>query len=75
MQTKSIEARMRRVLSRRFEYVLQKSRRRDPYANDYNGYWIVDPSTNALVYPFGPGAESGVSLDEIVEWVEDQEEN
>ncbi len=60
---KSLEIRLRNTLKRR-GYFLFKSRRRDPQALDYGGYWIKD-MRNALVF----GGEFGVSLKEVNEWV------
>lgn len=43
---------------------LEKSRRRDPRANDYGSYHLTDPSTNTLV-AWGSQSGYGMSLDEI----------
>lgn len=58
------ENRLRRAASRQ-GLGLQKSRRRDPRALDYGGYWLFDISTNGLV----AGGEWGMSLDEVEEWL------
>ncbi len=54
------ENRLRRMAGRQ-GFVLVKSRRRDPRAVDYGGYWLVDPRANALV----AGEQFGLDLDEV----------
>lgn len=49
--------------------LLQKSRRRDPRAGDYGGYFLVMADRNAL-----PGNQSfGLSLDDVERWLADSE--
>jgi len=43
------EQRIRRAAGRR-DLILRKSRRRDPRASDFGIYWLIDASTNTLVY-------------------------
>ncbi len=56
------EARLRRAAKRQ-EMILQKSRRRDPYAVDYGGYWLVD-FNNCVIYPSNANGMTA-TLDEI----------
>jgi len=59
------ENRLRRM-ARRQRLALQKSRRRDPNAWDYETYQLVDPSTNGLVYAdFTTRFGYGLSLDDV----------
>ncbi len=58
------EARLRRMAERQ-GLRLQKSRRRDPLALDYNGYQLIDPRSNALVFGERAGDGFGASLDDI----------
>lgn len=58
------ENRLRRMAQRQ-GLALRKSRRRDPRAVDYGGYWLIDVSTDALV----AGGQFGISLDAIEEWL------
>jgi hypothetical protein len=60
---KSLEIRLRNTLKRR-GFILSKSRRRDPQALDYGGYWIIDGNKNLVA-----GDEFGISLEEVDEWV------
>jgi hypothetical protein len=46
-------------MAKRQGFVLEKSRRRDPRAFDYNTYMVIDPSSNAVVRS---GFESGYGL-------------
>ena len=62
------ENRLRRIAKRR-GFILQQSRRRDPQALDYGRYRLIDAATNALVFPSGTGAEWGVELDDVEEWL------
>lgn len=39
------EQRLRRMAKRQ-GFELRRSRRRDPYANDYGVYWLIDPKTS-----------------------------
>lgn len=54
------ENRLRRMAQRQ-GLMLRKSRRRDPRAVDFGGYWLVDASTTTLV----AGGQFGISLDEV----------
>ncbi|SNR47854.1 hypothetical protein SAMN06265360_1073 [Haloechinothrix alba] len=58
------ENRARRAAQRQ-GYQLIKSSRRDPRAIDFGKWWLVDPSTTALVFT----DEWGASLEEIEEWL------
>lgn len=63
MDDKVRENRLRRMAARQ-GLTLHRSRRRDPRALDYGGYWLVDQQRNAVVYGWGTaGAEGG--LDDI----------
>jgi hypothetical protein len=67
--SKTRETRLRRKAENR-GLVLQKSRRRDPYAWDYGTYQLVDASTNLIVladHAMGDGF--GLSLDDIEAWL------
>jgi hypothetical protein len=44
---------------------LRKSRRRDPMAVDYGGYWLVDLRQNTLVF----GGELGAELEAVEQWL------
>ena len=61
------ENRLRRMAERQGLRLL-KSRRRDPYALDFGGYQIIDPSRGAIVYSYGYN-EFGAGLDEIENWL------
>ena len=63
--TKVREIRLRRAAERQ-GLMLRKSRRRDPRAYDFGAYWLVDPSTDAIVAGDG---RFGASLDEIEAWL------
>jgi hypothetical protein len=52
--------RLRRMAERQ-GLVLRKSRRRDPYALDFNQWWVIDPATNAVV----AGGQWGMRPEEI----------
>lgn len=58
----SMKARANRLrrMAERQGLALSKSRRRDPCAYDYGGYWLVNMNTNACV-----GARTGMSLDAV----------
>ena len=58
------EARLRRMAERQGLH-LQKSRRRDPLALDYNGYQLIDPRSNTLVFGELGGHGYGAGLDDI----------
>ena len=64
MTDKVRENRLRRMAERQ-GLVLQKSRRRDPNALDFGGYWLIDAQMNVLV----AGDEWGWDLDDIEEWL------
>lgn len=66
---KILEVRMRNTLQRR-GYRLRKSRRRDPLAPDYGGHWI-DCQNEQGGYFAVAGGEHGMSLDDVVRWVEE----
>lgn len=63
------EARLRRMAKRQGLH-LQKSRRRDPLALDYNGYQLIDPRSNAVVFGELAGHGFGASLDDIEVYLE-----
>ena len=54
------ENRLRRMAERQ-GLRLVKSRRRDPRAYDYGGYWLVEMNTNECV----GGGQAGMSLDAV----------
>jgi hypothetical protein len=53
------ENRLRRMANRQ-GLQLRKSRRRDPLANDYGAYWLIEPFNNILV-----SSEFGTDLDQV----------
>jgi hypothetical protein len=53
------ENRVRRMAERQ-GFALQKSRRRDPNAMDFGGYWIIDPNINGII---APNDDFGFSLE------------
>jgi hypothetical protein len=57
------ENRLRRTAQRQ-ELRLIKSKRRDPYANDYGVYWLTDAHTSLLLTN-----QFGLDLDEVEEWL------
>ncbi len=61
-QDRTREHRLRRLAKRR-GYILQKSKRRDPYAIDYGRWWIVEPDIGGNV----AGGQFGITLDEVEE--------
>jgi hypothetical protein len=58
------EAKLRRMAARQGLH-LQRSRRRDPLALDYDGYQLIDPRSNALVFGELAGHGFGATLDDI----------
>jgi len=56
-------ARLRRTANRR-GFHLTKSRRRDPGALDYQGWFITDLETGARLTP-----KHGLTLDEVEKWL------
>lgn len=67
-ETKVRENKARRAAGRQ-GLILQKSRRRDPNAIDFNGYMLVDGRTNAAVVGSHPWAYSA-DLDEVEDFLE-----
>lgn len=63
------ENRIRKQAARR-GLMLQRSKRRDPDALDYGKYWLVDISTNVVIFG-GPGVLGGpdADLDEVEEYL------
>ena len=61
------ENRLRRMASRQ-GYVLTKSRRRDPRAVDYGGYFLADANTSRL-----ETSEHGMDLDEVEAYLTDDD--
>ena len=59
------ENRLRRMAARQ-GYVLSKSRRRDPRAVDYGGYFLADANTSHL-----ETSEHGMDLDEVETFLTD----
>lgn len=59
------EQRLRRM-AERYGLGLQKSRRRDPRALDYNKWWVVDPYNGNLIRA---GGQWGMSLDDVEAWL------
>ncbi len=62
------ENRVRRIAKRR-GYVVQKSRRRDPYAHDYGGFIISEAARNIVVAGHSPNAYS-LTLEDVEEFFE-----
>lgn len=60
------ENRIRRIAERR-GYLIQKSRRRDPYAHDFGGYMIVEPVRNMVIAGGTPNAYS-LTLEDVEEF-------
>ncbi len=58
------ENRVRRMAARQ-GLILRKSRRRDPHALDYGGYWLIDDEANTLIV----GERWGMSLDDVEAWL------
>jgi hypothetical protein len=58
------EARLRRIAERQ-GLRLQKSRRRDPLALDYDSYQVIDPRSNMVVFGELAGHGFGATLDAI----------
>ena len=58
------ENRVRRMATRQ-GLILRKSRRRDPHALGYGGYWLIDDGANTLIV----GERWGMSLDEVEGWL------
>jgi hypothetical protein len=54
-------------MAKRQRLELVKSRRRDPYALDFGGYWLVDPHLNKRLV----GGIDGTTLDEIEAWLKE----
>lgn len=67
MEEKARENRVRRMAERQ-GLSLRRSRRRDPYATGFGNYWLVDEQDIQII-----GDRSGVSLDEIEEYLMDLE--
>lgn len=61
------ENRLRRLAARQ-GLKLKKSRRRDPYASDYGGYWIIEPRSKAVA-TFLRGDQFGLTLDTVEWWL------
>ncbi len=64
------ENRLRRMAERQ-GLVLRKSRRRDPRALDYGGYWLMEPKRRAVQV----GGEYGVNLDDIERYLTGEDED
>ena len=58
------EDRVRRRATRQ-GFTLCKSRRRDPHALGYGGYWLIDDEANTLIV----GEHWGMSLDDVEGWL------
>ncbi len=54
------ENRLRRMAGRQ-GLTLRKTRRRDPRALDYGGWWLIDPDSGGVVH----GGQYGTSLDDV----------
>lgn len=67
-QEKVRENRLRRMAKRQ-GLVLIRARRRDPRAEDFGRYWLVDAERNIDV----AGRSYGLSIDEIENWLTDDE--
>jgi hypothetical protein len=62
------EARLRRMAERQGLH-LQKSRRRDRLAIDYEGYQLVEAASNLLVFGQVAGRRFGASLDDVEDYL------
>jgi len=68
------ENRLRRMAERQ-RLVLQKARRRDPNAWDYDTYQLVDPALGAIVFQdFVVGHGYGLSLDDVEAYLSERAE-
>ena len=65
------ENKLRRIAARR-GLMLQRSKRRDPDALDFGKYWLVDISSNGVIFG-GPGVTGfpDADLDEIEAYLKD----
>ncbi|WP_319414802.1 hypothetical protein [Marispirochaeta aestuarii] len=70
MQDKVRENRLRRKLSR-MGYNLSRSRRRDPDANDYGLYAIIDVESQGTVHAAAPWGIYTLTLDDVEEMIPD----
>ena len=69
MLKKSLESRLRRMAVRR-GFQLQKSRARDPGSLTYDGYQLIDPRSNTMVFGSGNlGRGFDATLGEIEEFL------
>ena len=66
-EDKTREARLRRMAKRQ-GLELVRSRRRDPHALDYDGYMLIDPARQWMVYGFGFN-NFGARLPDIEDWL------
>jgi hypothetical protein len=57
-----------RAMAQRQGVAITKSRRRNRRAYDYQGWMIVDPSTNDVLAGANPVAYS-LSIDQVEEWL------
>lgn len=48
---------------------IEKSRRRDPSAYDFDRWWIVDPYNNSIVAGVGHNGRQSLTLDEVEAWL------
>lgn len=62
------ENRLRRMAERQGVRI-EKSRRRDPRAYDFDCWWIVDPLNNAIVTGAGHNGRPSLTLDEVEAWL------
>ena len=69
-ETKVKENRLRRIAQRR-GYRLEKSRRRDPKAIDYDGFMLVDALKNFAVFGYHPFAYSA-SIDDVESYLDEE---
>jgi len=61
---KTRETRLRRTADRR-GLRLERSRRRDPHAVDYDRYWLLDLATGAVVAGASPIGRPAWTLDQV----------
>jgi len=69
MSLARIEARLRRI-ARTMGFLIQKSRRRNPNAADYQGYFIYDGWTNTVIRGDSPFTYS-LDIDDVAAVLEE----
>jgi hypothetical protein len=71
MTVEKVAENLVRRMAERQGFTLQRSRRRDPQSIDFGMYWLNNDEINARIFPSGPGSETGVTLDEIRQWLDE----